>query len=418
MKGDKFRIFQKLLSSDLIKKTAKKYGAEDKRERKLTLIQFFWLTIFSHFHKATNGFLNMLVARFIGSSIAKLDPNVKGNVKTISRMAISKQFKKRDWRLFRDIYQYLMKIYKKNIPLKINRLFEDFEDVEAVDASVVYVSKLLRKLYKATKKAKAALKIHVKFSVVNLIVEGVKITAETVNERRYNFIVKAANFLYICDLGYYGIELFNKIMLVHSFFVSRLKSNIDPIIVEGKYAGMRLSDMMKAIRGKTVDVMVNLITQDAQLIEPVRLVGLKHEGEWYFYLTNIKNEAFKPKDIYTIYTYRWIIEIFFNELKHVLRLENIVCKNENGIKIEIYAAFILYVLLRIFINEASRWGNIPVDFFSFKRCFEIFTQTIDQLYFMIVFQDYNLLELVNIISIVLVTVALKDAFYIKRMGGA
>ena len=133
-------------------------------------------------------------------------------------------------------------------------------------------------------------------------------------------------------------------MKVHSFFVSRLKINIDPLIVFGKYEGKRLSEVLKDIKGSTVDVMVNLITQAATLTEYLRLIGIKHEGEWYFYLTNIKDKAFRPKDIYTIYTYRWTIEIFFNELKHVLRLENIVCRNENGIKVEIYAALILYTI--------------------------------------------------------------------------
>ena len=232
----------------------------------------------------------------------------------------------------------------------------------------------MTKLYKATKKAKATLKIHARFSVVNQIPEDIKVISETTNERKYNFIARAANFLYIFDLGYYGLELFNRIMKVSSFFVSRLKSNIDPLIVVGKYEGKRLSEVLKDIKGSTVDVMVNLITQAATLTEYLRLIGIKHEGEWYFYLTNIKDKAFRPKDIYTIYTYRWTIEIFINELKHVLRLENIVCRNENGIKVEINAELILYVLLRIIVREASRLSNSPVEFFSFKRSFEILMQ--------------------------------------------
>ena len=258
------------------------------------------------------------------------------------------------------------------------------------------------------------MKIHARFSVVNQIPEDIKVTSETTNERKYNFIARAANFLYIFDLGYYGIELFNGIMKVHSFFVSRLKSNIDPLIVVGKYEGKRLSEVLKDIKGSTVDVMVNLITQAATLTEYLRLIGIKHEGEWYFYLTNIKDKAFRPKDIYTIYTYRWTIEIFFNELKHVLRLENIVCRNENGIKVEIYAALILYVLLRIVVRQASRLSNSPVEFFSFKRSFEILTQVIDCFYLKIVFENYDILELIDALGIILAITGKKDSYYIRN----
>ena len=414
MRQEKVDKFREILSSDLIKEKAKKHGADDQRERKLTLIPFFWLTIFSHFQKTTNGFLNILVSKFVGSNLAKAKEDSRGDSETISRMAISKQFQRRTWKFFRDIFNHLLQIYMQKLPSKIGKVFRRFSDVVAVDGSVIRLCKLLRKKFKSTKKNRAACKIHVKFSVKNLVPKDAKITAETVNERKYNFIEKTRNFLYLFDLGYYGIALFNRIIDAYSFFVSRLKSNINPLIVSGQYKGKNLFEVIKNIKRETIDFMVTLKTKGAEIKKNLRLIGILYEGEWYFYLTNILDKKFKPIDIYTLYTYRWTIEIFFNELKHVLRLENICCRNENGIKIEIYAAFILYILTRIIINEASIRSDIPVRLFSFKRCFEILTQIIDSMYMKIVFEKYDILLLIDYIIAFFILMGMKDSYYINN----
>ena len=186
------------------------------------------------------------------------------------------------------------------------------------------------------------------------------------------------------------------------------------MIVIGEHAGKKLSEVIKGVRSLSVDLMVDLTTTGEQLKEHLRLIGIKHRGEWYFYLTNIKDTKFRPKDIYTIYTQRWAIEIFFNELKHVLRLENIVCRNENGIKIEIYAALILYMMTKIVIREASRYSGLPVHHFSFKRSFELMTQIIELVYLKIVYQGYELERLIRWSCYVLVNCGLKDAWYINN----
>jgi len=414
MKEEKVNKFRKILSSDLLKETAKKNGADDKRERKLTLVQFFWLTIFSHFQKTTNGFLNILVSKFVAINLAKVKESSKGDSESISRMAISKQFKRRNWKFFRAIFNHLLQIYMKKLPSKIGTAFKRFSDVVAVEGSVISLCKLLRKKFKSTKKNRAAGKIHVKFSVKNLVPEDPKITAETVNERRYDFIGKARNLLYLFDLGYYGIALFNRIIDVCSFFVSRLKSNINPLIVSGQYKGKKLFEVIENIKGGTIDFMVTLKTKGAEIKKNLRLIGIIYEGAWYFYLTNIIDKKFKPIYIYTLYTNRWTIEIFFNELKHVLRLEDICCRNENGIKIEIYAAFILYILTRIIINEASIRSGTPVRFFSFKRCFEILTQIIDSMYIKIVFENYDIFVLIDYIITFFILMGMKDSYYINN----
>ena len=84
-----------------------------------------------------------------------------------------------------------------------------------------------------------------------------------------------------------------------------------------------------------------------------------------FYVTNIFEAHFTPQLIYDLYTQRWQVEIFFNLIKHVLSLDNIMSRTKNGIMIEIYSALIFYLLTRIVIALAAKKTGRSIHEFSF-----------------------------------------------------
>jgi len=102
-------------------------------------------------------------------------------------------------------------------------------------------------------------------------------------------------------------------------------------------------------------------------------VGILHEEEWRFYVTNIFDVLFTPQSIYELYSKRWIIEIFFNDIKHILKLSHIFSKNKNGIMVEIYSALIFYLLVRIMTAIAAEKSGKKITDFSFKKSVETFT---------------------------------------------
>ncbi len=61
------------------------------------------------------------------------------------------------------------------------------------------------------------------------------------------------------------------------------------------------------------------------------------------------------------------VEIFFNVIKNVLSLQNIISRNKNGIMIEIYAALIFHLLTRIIIALAAQKTDLSIHAFSFER---------------------------------------------------
>jgi len=413
--------FKNYLPSKIIEMYAKKYNAEDRRKRKLWLDIFFWLAIFSHFQKATNGFLNTLVSIFISNLRKQCKEGKEGAKKenTITRMAISKKFKSKNWRLFKDVFIHLLSLYKKSLTQPKIKLFTKFKDVRAVDTTVIYICKLLKKKFKATNKDKSSIKLHAQFSIKNGIVENIKVTSETVNEKRYDFIGRSYNCLYIIDLGYYANWIMNKIIETGNYFVTRLLKGVNPLIENGRYKGKRINEIKDTIKGNRLDCVVNVNTKytKTKLIKDIRLVGIKYKGEWYFYLTNIMDKEFGANEIYKIYRYRWEIEIFFNELKHVLRLEDIKCRTENGIMIEIYSALILHLLIRIAIKEASQRSGRSMRDFSFKRSFDIVTNFLRGMFLKFIYEDVDIVEMISEISIILVKTSLKDTHYIRKQYG-
>jgi len=173
-----------------------------------------------------------------------------------------------------------------------------------------------------------------------------------------------------------------KIIDAGSFFVMRLKGNCDPLIVQVNAAelqqlvGRRLSEiddfLDTCVATGTIDLTVQLSkAKNPTFKDPVRLVGLFHETQWRFYVTNIFEAQFTPHLIYELYAQRWQVEIFFNLIKHVLSLESIMAKTKNGIMIEIYSALIFYLLTRIVIALAAKQTGRSIHAFSFERAHKL-----------------------------------------------
>jgi IS4 transposase len=173
-----------------------------------------------------------------------------------------------------------------------------------------------------------------------------------------------------------------KIMDAGSFFVMRLKGNCDPLIVEvlssdySHLVGQRLSEISDFLKKQVTLGSIDLKVRLSQSSKPrfkdeVRLVGLFHDAEWRFYVTNIFEHTFTPQLIYQLYASRWQVEIFFNVIKNVLNLENIIARTKNGIMIEIYSALIFYLLTRIVIALAAQKTGRSIHDFSFERSYKL-----------------------------------------------
>ena len=367
--------FQEILSDDELEALFVKFNVQDKRKRKLFVRCFFWLMIFSAAEPSRRGSMLQLIGFFLGA-IALLFP--ESNVTSLSKVAVSKRLKGISWYLFRGVYNHLLSRYKNILDAKETKFLGHFKDAFAVDGSVIALSKTMEKVFKSVHKGKSSLKLNTKYSLKVAAVEKLQVNNGKRHDSQFSFVTKEAFCLYLVDLGYWSFRLMKKIIDAGSFFVMRLKSNCDPLIVKVTQSehqhliGRRLSEISDFLANHIAAGEIDLTVQLSKAKNPrfkdnVRLVGLFYEEQWRFYVTNIVADDFTPQVIYQLYAQRWQVEIFFNLIKNVLTLENIISRTKNGIMIEIYSALIFYLLTRIIIALAAQKTGHSIHEYSFER---------------------------------------------------
>ena len=335
--------------------------------------------VFSSGQPANRGSLLQLVGFFLGAAFI-LFPDK--NITTLSKMAVSKRLSNVSWYLFRGVYNHLLSQYTDILNAKDNKFLKQFKEAFAIDGSVIALSKTMEKVFESVHKGKTSLKLNAKYSMKTEAVTKLQVTNGKRHDSQFRFVTQVKNCLYLIDLGYWSYTLINKIITVGSFFVMRLKSSCDPLITEVScdthqhLVGKRLSEIGYFLNIQVavgyVDLMVTLSkAAKPRFNDKIRLVGVFYEEEWRFNVTNIFKVEFTPQVIYDVYASRWQIEIFFNLIKNVLKLDNIISRTKNGIMIEIYSALIFYLLVRIIMALAAQKTGKSIYELSFERSYKL-----------------------------------------------
>ena len=296
----------------------------------------------------------------------------------LSKTAVSKRLNKVPWYLFRGVYNHLLGKYRHILGVTEGQFLGKFKDAFAIDGSVIKLCKQLETTFSSVHKGKASLKLNAKYSLKLEVLTKLQVSHGKRHDSRFSFVTKATNQLYLVDLGYWSFKLMEKISDAGSFFVMRLKTSCNPLIVQVSepqfqhLVGQRLSDIITWLKTQSELTHIDLTVQLSSAKKPrftqnIRLVGLLHQGLWRFYITNIFDASFTPSCIYELYALRWQVEIFFNLIKNVLSLHNIISRNKNGIMIEIYSALIFHLLTRILIALAAHKTGQSIHQFSFER---------------------------------------------------
>ena len=244
---------------------------------------------------------------------------------------------------------------------------ERFKDLIVADATVLRLHDALARAYPGcrTNHTRAAAKLHLVMSVLGAGPRSVSVTGERVNERRRLGIGPwVAGRLLLFDLGYFKWQLFTRIHEHHGFFISRLRDDVNPVILaenrrwrgaSRKLAGLRLRDVKDGLARKEVDLLVEVeFTRRAYCGRAkreravFRVVGVRHgeAREHHWYVTNVPVTFLAPAEIATTYAARWEVELVFRELKTHLRLAQLASARRVVVESLIYAALIALAVSR------------------------------------------------------------------------
>ena len=142
-----------------------------------------------------------------------------------------------------------------------------------------------------------------------------------------------ADSLLIFDLGYINFEVFAQLTLAPVKFITRAKSNLVYTFEHALLHTARVRDSLVWIGPE----------ENQQL---VRLVEVLYRGKWYRYLSNeLDTERLPTAYLVALYWQRWRIEDAYSIVKRLLGLAYFWCGAQNAVEMQIWATWLLYVVL-------------------------------------------------------------------------
>jgi len=262
---------------------------------------------------------------------------IRGN---ISRSTLADANERRDWRIYADLAQALIRIAR---PLYADEdLGLDLDNtVYALDASTIdlCLSVFPWALFRSTK---SAVKLHTLLDLRGNIPTFIHISDGKLHDVNVlDILLPEPGAFYVMDRGYVDFERLFTLHMAGSFFVIRAKSNT-------KYR-RRYSHPVDKFGGVRCDQTIVLTGVQSSHDYPQPLRRIKYHdvqtGKTFNFLTN--NFAIPAQTVADLYRYRWQVELFFKWIKQHLRIKSFFGTSENAVKSQIWIAISVYVLVAI-----------------------------------------------------------------------
>ncbi len=267
---------------------------------------------------------------------ANAQPHYHLNVGKLARSTLSDANRRRPAAVFADTFAMLAATADRQTRRQGTAL------VALIDASPIMVSKMCQ--WAKWNGRIRGMKLHAVYDPQADWPRRVEITPANINDievgRRTPLIAAAS---YIFDKGYYHFGWWKKINDAKAFFVTRSK-------VSTRWRVTRQRRVGRAIGAGFVildDAEVRLASKgDSVLPIPLRRIRIKREtGAKITLITNDLNRS--ALEVAALYKSRWQIELLFRWIKQHLRIRKFIGNNENAIRLQILAAMIAYLLLRL-----------------------------------------------------------------------
>jgi putative transposase len=219
---------------------------------------------------------------------------------------------------------------------------EAAEMVRLIDASPIPLGKLCQ--WAKWNGRIRGMKLHVVYDPGADCPRDVEITPATVNDVEIGQkVMIETGATYVFDKGYCHFGWWRKINDGGAFFVTRPKVNCRLRSTKRRSLRKRKGDGFRIIDDHEV---VLASKGNATLAIPLRRIRLRRDKGGI--LTLITNDLDRTAvEIGALYKCRWQIELLFRWIKQHLRIRKFLGNNDNAIRLQILAAMIAYLLLRI-----------------------------------------------------------------------
>ncbi|HHV03478.1 MAG TPA: IS4 family transposase [Bacteroidales bacterium] len=265
----------------------------------------------------------------------------RSGLKAVPKSTLAEANEKKDWRIYQDFAQVLIREAKDQYVGQKLRIDLD-EMVYAFDSSTI---ELCLKLcpWATFHHGKGAFKMHTLMDLRGSIPTFVYLTHGRVHDSKImDKIPVESNAYYLMDKGYVKFDsLYKHFHLNNAYFVTRAKDNMVYEVLESREvdpsAGL-LSDQT---------IRLTATTTSSKYPDTLRLVVYEDfsTGIVYRFLSN--NFKLEALTIAELYRERWQIELFFKWIKQHLHIKTFYGTSMNAVFTQIWIAICDYLLLII-----------------------------------------------------------------------
>jgi len=169
-------------------------------------------------------------------------------------------------------------------------------------------------------------------------------------------VLKAGSLL-IFDKGYINFSIFIKLTQAKVKFITRGKTNLAYTLERA------------IVRTVAVHDYLVWIGKDATR-QQIRLIEVQYLGKWYRYMTNeLDAERLPTAYVVALYWQRWRIEDAYNIAKRLLGLAYFWCGAQNAVEMQVWATWLLYVVLIDLTDAVAETLNKPFAAISIEMVY-------------------------------------------------
>ena len=296
----------------------------------------------------------------------------------VVRSTLSDANEQRDWRIYADFAQALIRIARplyaeEDLGLELDNT------VYALDASTIdlCLSVFPWALFRSTK---SAVKLHTLLDLRGNIPTFIHISDGKLHDVNVlDILLPEAGAFYIMDRGYVDFERLFTLHMASAFFVIRAKSNTQ---YQRRYS--RPVDKSTGVKCDQTIVLTGVNTA-TDYPQPLRRIKYHDEntGKTFNFLTN--NFTIPAQTVADLYRYRWQVELFFKWIKQHLRIKSFFGTSENAVKTQIWIAISVYVLVAIIKKRL----NLRTDLYTILQILSLTLFEKDPLEQMLANCDYK-----------------------------
>ena len=263
-----------------------------------------------------------------------------GIKQNVNQSTLSRANEKRDWRIFADFGEYLIKTVR---PLYANEPVHNVDidnDIFALDSTTISLSLTLFSWAKG-KYSRGAVKVHTLLDLRGSIPTFILITDGKYHDSNVlDNIVPDPEAIYLMDKAYVDFSALYRINQAGAFFVTRAKVTMDYHVCQRNYNIDETTGLRK-------DYTIRLNGYKSKKLYPdeLRLVEYYDDEKEVLLVFMTNHFEGSALEIARLYRNRWQIEVFFKWIKQNMTIKKLWGHSENAVKIHIWVAICTYLIV-------------------------------------------------------------------------